>query len=341
MNEYTTFTGKTVDEAVNNALISLQVPSDRLEYEVVEKGSSGLLGFIGSKPAVIKARRKAEEVIQEVIKPVVEEKVKPVIREEIKKAQAAPAPKKEAPKKEESRKEEPKKEAPKPQAKPETKAVPEKKPEAKKAEPAAEEPADQSVESIFDEEKNIEPTVFDGTEPEFLTAGKDFLDSVFKEMGLDIDVVMRYNPDEETVSIDLIGDNMGLLIGKRGQTLDSLQHLVSLVMNKKSEAYLRIKLDTENYRERRRENLERLAKSVAGKVKRTRKPVALEAMNPYERRIIHSVLQDDKFVYTKSEGEDPYRHVVVIPNQEAYSANRKNYHNNRNYGSRKKENSYE
>ena len=110
---------------------------------------------------------------------------------------------------------------------------------------------------------------------------------------------------------------MGILIGKRGQTLDSLQHLVSLVINKHSEEYIRVKLDTENYRERRKETLEQLAKNIAYKVKRTRRPASLAPMNPYERRIIHSALQDDKFVYTKSEGEDPFRHVVVLPKKEA------------------------
>jgi len=334
MNEYTTFTGKTVDEAVNNALISLQVPSDRLEYEVVEKGSSGLLGFIGSKPAVIKARRKEESFEFE--------KEASVVREEIKK----PAPKQEQPKKEQPKeqfREQPKEQF-KEAVKKEVKAEPVKEAKAQIKEkvkeeakaPAEPEPVKAPIQ-VFTEEKEIAPVVFDGTEPEFLTAGKAFLDSVFAEMGLPIDVEMRYNPEEESVAVNLTGDNMGLLIGKRGQTLDSLQHLVSLVMNKKSENYLRVKLDTENYRERRKENLEKLARSVAGKVKRTRKTVALEAMNPYERRIIHSVLQDDKFVYTKSEGEDPYRHVMVIPNQEAFSG-KKNYHNNRNYNHRRRDN---
>ena len=118
-------------------------------------------------------------------------------------------------------------------------------------------------------------------------------------------------------NIDLKGDEMGILIGKRGQTLDSLQYLVSLVVNKDSEDYIRVKVDTEDYRKRRKETLENLAKNIAYKVKRSRRPVALEPMNPYERRIIHSALQDDKFVYTKSEGEDPFRHVVVLPKKEA------------------------
>lgn len=140
----------------------------------------------------------------------------------------------------------------------------------------------------------------------------EFLKKVFAAM--DIVVKMDINVDEENgmVNIDLLGDDMGVLIGKRGQTLDSLQYLVSLVINKNSEKYLRVKLDTENYRERRKATLENLAKNIAYKVKRTKKAVALEPMNPYERRIIHSALQGDKFVTTKSEGEEPFRHVVVV-----------------------------
>ena len=131
---------------------------------------------------------------------------------------------------------------------------------------------------------------------------------------MDLVVKMDIKIDEENgvVNIDLLGDDMGVLIGKRGQTLDSLQYLVSLVINKNSEKYLRVKLDTENYRERRKATLENLAKNIAYKVKRTKKAVALEPMNPYERRIIHSALQGDKFVTTKSEGEEPFRHVVVV-----------------------------
>ena len=134
---------------------------------------------------------------------------------------------------------------------------------------------------------------------------------------MEVDIAVAYNKEEQVVDIVLTGEDMGILIGKRGQTLDSLQHLVSLVINKHSEEYIRVKLDTENYRERRKETLEQLAKNIAYKVKRTRRPASLEPTNPYERRIIHSALQDDKFVYTKSEGEDPFRHVVVLPKKEA------------------------
>jgi len=210
--EFTTFSAKSVEEAVNKALVELAIPSDQLEYEVVEKGSAGILGgLFGSKPAVIKARRKKT----------------------------------------------------------------------------------------------------------FLDEGEEFLQKVFKEMNMEVTIDMSYNKEEQTVDVVLTGDEMGVLIGKRGQTLDSLQHLVSLVINKNSEDYIRVKLDTENYRERRKETLEMLAKNIAYKVKRTRRSVALEPMNPYERRIIHSALQNDKYVYTKSEGEEPFRHVVVLLKKEA------------------------
>lgn len=121
----------------------------------------------------------------------------------------------------------------------------------------------------------------------------------------------KYDEDSRNLNIDLSGDEMGVLIGKRGQTLDSLQYLVSLVVNKETDEYIRVKVDTEDYRNRRRETLENLAKNIAYKVKRTKRPVSLEPMNPYERRVIHSALQNDKFVTTHSEGEEPFRRVVV------------------------------
>ena len=139
----------------------------------------------------------------------------------------------------------------------------------------------------------------------------DFLKDVFAAMNMTVVVDVKYNADDNEMNIDLSGDDMGVLIGKRGQTLDSLQYLVSLVVNKGNEDYIIVKVDTENYRERRKSTLENLAKNMAYKVKRTRRPLHLEPMNPYERRIIHSALQNDKFVTTHSEGEEPYRHVVI------------------------------
>ena len=202
--EFMEFSAKTVDDAITEACQKFTVSSDKLDYEVVEEGSSGFLG-IGSKPAVIKARVKS------------------------------------------------------------------------------------SVSDI----------------------AKDFLKDVFEAMDMVVVVNVKYNEADRTMDIDLSGDDMGVLIGKRGQTLDSLQYLVSLVINKDVEDYIRLKVDTENYRQRRKDTLENLAKNISYKVKRTKRAVSLEPMNPYERRIIHSALQNDKYVTTHSEGEEPYRHVVV------------------------------
>lgn len=202
--EYIEFSGKTVSEAITEACQKFSVTSEKLDYTIVDEGSSGFLG-IGSKPAVIKAAVK------------------------------------------------------------------------------------DSVEDL----------------------AKNFLNDVFAAMNLTVVINVKYDESEKTMDIDLSGDDMGVLIGKRGQTLDSLQYLVSLVVNKNKEDYIRVKVDTENYRERRKETLENLAKNIAYKVKRTRRPVSLEPMNPYERRIIHSALQNDKYVTTYSEGEEPYRKVVI------------------------------
>lgn len=163
---------------------------------------------------------------------------------------------------------------------------------------------------------------------------KEFLDKVFAAMEMSVNVKVSENPEEHEVNIELEGDDMGVLIGKRGQTLDSLQYLASLVVNKSSDEYIRVKVDTENYRERRKETLENLARNIAHKVKRTRKPVSLEPMNPYERRVIHSALQNDKFVCTHSEGEEPYRRVVVTLKEgvrlDNYNGRNRNRYN-RNY----------
>lgn len=202
--EWKEFTGKTIDEALTNAMLELSTTADGLEYEVIEKETAGFLGMF-QKPARIKAR----------LKP--------------------------------------------------------------------------STENI----------------------AKNFLDKVFAAMCIDATIEVNYDKDDSIIDINIVGDEMGVLIGKRGQTLDSLQYLVSLVINKDSDIYIKVKLDTENYRARRKETLENLAKNIAYKVKRTRKPVSLEPMNPYERRIIHSALQNDKYVETYSEGEEPYRKVVI------------------------------
>ena len=204
--EMITVTAKTVEDAITQASLQLGVSSDRIQYEVVEKGSAGVLGgLFGSKPAVIRAKK---------------------------------------------------------------------------------------IETVDDK-------------------AVDFLNSVFDAMGLAVDVEVKMNEEEKEMDVNLTGEEMGLLIGKRGQTLDALQYIISLAVNKKSESYIRVKLDTENYRARRKETLENLAKNIAFKVKRSKRSFALEPMNPYERRIIHSALQGNKYVETVSEGEEPYRHVVV------------------------------
>ena len=145
----------------------------------------------------------------------------------------------------------------------------------------------------------------------FIDEIREYLESLFKAMDIQTEIQIEFDETENVLSINLEGPEMGILIGKRGQTLDALQYIISLAVNKKSESYIRVKLDTENYRERRKETLENLAKNIAYKVKRTKHPVSLEPMNPFERRVIHSALQNDRYVTTHSEGEEPYRHVVV------------------------------
>lgn len=145
----------------------------------------------------------------------------------------------------------------------------------------------------------------------FIDEIREYLESLFKAMDIETDIQMEFDETENVLSINLEGPEMGILIGKRGQTLDALQYIISLAVNKKSESYIRVKLDTENYRARRKETLENLAKNIAFKVKRSKRSFALEPMNPYERRIIHATLQNDKYVSTRSEGEEPYRKVIV------------------------------
>ena len=254
--EYKEFSAKTVEDAITAACQEFLVVSAKLDYEVVEEGSSGFLG-IGSKPAVIRARVKEESELEE--KPV---SAKPV---ETKSVSAKPV-----------------------EAKAETGKPVQEKAEGKK--PAAKSPK---------------------TEGPLEDEAKKFLNSVFAAMNMVVTVDVNYDEAEKNMDIELSGEEMGVLIGKRGQTLDSLQYLVSLVVNKGEEDYIRVKVDTENYRQRRKETLENLAKNISYKVKRTKRPVSLEPMNPYERRIIHSALQNDKYVTTHSEGEEPFRRVVV------------------------------
>ncbi len=168
-----------------------------------------------------------------------------------------------------------------------------------------------------------EKSVLKFDETKIKNVAEDFLKQVSGAMGMEISIETSYDPEGRELMITMLGNDMGILIGKRGQTLDSLQYLVSLVVNKETEGYLRVKLDTENYRERRKETLEILAKNISYKVKRTKCPVSLEPMNPYDRRIIHSALQNDRYVITRSEGEDSYRHVVIAPRKDSYGGNRR------------------
>lgn len=209
------------------------------------------------------------------------------------------------------------------------KAAPEKEPEApqkpeKKEAPKKEavkketerKPAPRQAENARRSEAREEREVVQRTDEEIAqikATALEFLSGVFKAMELPVEIQMEYNAENGSLEVDFAGEDMGILIGKRGQTLDSLQYLTSLVVNKEQKDYVRVKLDTENYRKRRKETLENLARNIAYKVKKTRRPVSLEPMNPYERRIIHSALQGNKFVETYSEGSEPYRHVVVAP----------------------------
>ena len=221
--DYIEVKGQTVDDAITNALIQLETTSDKIEYEVIERGSNGFLGLIGKQDAVIKVRKKSN--------------------------------------------------------------------------------------------------LLDDT--------YEFLDKMFSAMNMEVTSKIDYNEENRTMNIDFSGDEMGILIGKRGQTLDSLQYLISLVVNKESDSYIKVKVDTEDYRERRKQTLENLAKNLSYKVKRTRRPVTLEPMNPYERRIIHSALQNDRYVETHSEGEEPYRKVVITLKKRESREYRKDYKNYR------------
>ncbi|MEE0058220.1 MAG: RNA-binding cell elongation regulator Jag/EloR [[Bacteroides] pectinophilus] len=264
-------TGKSVEDAFMNAIVELETTSDNIGYDVIDKGSNGILGF-GSRPAKIKAWVKSEV---EAEKKAEEEKTAEVKSTEA----AAPAANSDK----------------------------------------ADVTSDNSDEVLSEPHKKMVVTC------DVDKVIRDFLDNMFKAMDMDVNIDIKINEEEGCVNVELSGDEMGLLIGKRGQTLDSIQYLVSLVVNKENEKYMRVKVDTEDYRKRRKETLESLAKNIAYKVKRSKRPVSLEPMNPYERRIIHSALQNDKFVATRSEGEEPFRHVIVYLKNDYRSGGRDNY----------------
>ena len=295
--EYIEVTGKSVEEAITNACTKLGIPSDKLDYEVIDKGNSGFLGIFNSKPAKIKAREKQEEAVVEQVKA---QEPKNVIEA------AVNTEKKFEKKADNFKKAEPKKEF---------KAEPKK--DFKKEYKPADNHKNAEVKEAPKAEAQPKAEPFTAEQKEVIKKDiKEFLNNMFGAMNMEVKADITFDDEENSVNVDLSGDNMGVLIGKRGQTLDSIQYLTSLVINKNSEKYVRVKLDTENYRKRRKETLESLAKNIAYKVKRSRRPVSLEPMNPYERRIIHSALQADKFVSTRSEGEEPFRHVVVYLERE-------------------------
>lgn len=417
--DYQEFRAKTVDECITSATVKFGVPSDRLDYVVIDEGKAGFFFGIGSRDAVINARIKEKKVVEKVKKTVeeIKENVKPAANQIQKKSDRKPEKKVEkavekavekkvqpaekaepanvkAEKKAEKKIDKPAKAEKKP-----VKNTEERKAEAfEKKEASAETPKkaenkksvggiitadeiekraaaaaarakaegidlsgnseneerpkkrdrrdrrdrrnrrdrgerkgrkfNERVESAPAEvpEKQHKPSqpkpdrvVLPKTEEEVAEMkekARTFLENIFRCMGINVELTMEYDQKEGCLGCTFSGDEMGILIGKRGQTLDSLQYLTSLVINKNKNDYTRVKLDTEDYRARRADTLENLSRNIAYKVKRTRRPVALEPMNPYERRIIHSSLQGNRYVETYSEGEEPYRHVVVAPKRQ-------------------------
>lgn len=318
MDEYVQFSAKTKNEAITKACIELGVSSDQLDIQVITEGSTGFFGF-GSKPAIIKVRKlkdaSEEDEIEKIVDSVKIESFKEERKKEVQKTvqkASVKQPSKHVNKQEqkaENVKEQKENKEEKVQKEKQPKPTKEKISKEKASREQKEKPAKEKtvkaskeIEIITDPEeiKDIENRAF------------VFLRDIFASMDLgEVEIVSKYNTKDGCLEVDFEGNDMGILIGKRGQTLDSLQYLTSLVVNKGKSSYIRVKLDTEDYRRRRKETLENLARGIAYKVKKTRKPVVLEPMNPYERRIIHSALQGNKFVETISEGEEPYRHVVV------------------------------
>ena len=298
--EEITVSAKTLDDAITEALIQLGVTSDQLEYDVIEKGNAGFLG-IGRKQAVIKARRKVEKKVND--EPVIDfsDAVKGVMKDSKSDNYHKHNNRDNKKKKDNRKKENYHKNNKNVTVSEKTEKVKEETVKTEKKE------KNDKPHKPVQERKEIElAKVEDIT----VKTCEEFLTNVLKAM--DMEVEIKTSIDEEgALCIEMNGDNMGILIGKRGQTLDSLQYLTNRVANKAQDGYVRVKLDTEDYRRRRKETLENLAKNIAHKVKRTRRSVSLEPMNPYERRIIHSALQGDRSVTTHSEGEEPYRRVVV------------------------------
>lgn len=342
MEEYIRVTAKTVEDAILEASIQLGTSSDNVEYKIIEKETKGFLG-IGAKKAVIEARKKKtdEDIINEVFGNRKEAAPKKSVKKAVKEERSEKPAKKisEEPKKPEKEfKKEGKKEfkketkevkEPVKDLAKETKELPkEAKESAKEQTEGVKERADFGKETKEVKEASKPETAFKTPKTpvnpkEVEQKAEEFLKNLFATMDMQVEIHPEFSDD--TLNVDISGEDMGVLIGKRGQTLDSIQYLVSLVVNKGKSSYVRVKLDTENYRNRRKATLENLAKNIAFKVKKTRRPVYLEPMNPYERRIIHSALQNDPYVTTHSEGEEPCRKVVVTLKKRERNA----YHNNR------------
>ena len=302
---------RNYDEALTKALIELGTTSDNVDVEIIERGTNGFLGIIGVKPWTLKVTVKKSKDIEVAKKKNTNAtknvsaseatKVAPKVRE-----QKSPIEKKDIEKKDEpvAQKEEVKVEHV----------------ETSKAKEEGKEIATEAVDEYtkFYGEDNYESSnkkILTNDEPEAVRGVVDgFLNDLFKAMDLPAHANYNFSFKTNELSIVIEGEeDLGVLIGKRGQTLDSLQYILSLVVNKSSESYIRIKLDTENYRKKRKEKLELLAKNIASKVKKTGRFTELEPMNAYERRIIHAVLQGDNMVSTKSVGEEPFRHITIYP----------------------------
>ncbi len=328
--EYKDFTARTVDEAITLACLDLGVTSDRLEYDVVQEASGGFLG-IGARPAIIKARARTEEelererraieeaeqadresVVTQALSADKEAGGKVITSDEIEKRAAAAAAKARAEGRPEIPVPERRERRERDGGRKERGGRGHGKRNSEEAKPREEIEIPAYEPSKPKPERVVKPIPEEKAE-ELKQTAEEFLKSVFGAMQIEAVIRTEYSQEEGALSCTFDGEEMGILIGKRGQTLDSLQYLTSLVVNKKTEDYVRVKLDTEDYRARRAETLGNLARNIAYKVKKTHRPVSLEPMNPYERRIIHSALQGNRFVETYSEGEEPYRHVVVTP----------------------------
>ena len=321
-------TGKTVEDAVKAGLRELGCDSSDVTIDVLHMGSPGLFGMFG-KLAKVRLTVKEEDpaldfdlsdISLSLSKP---GKSAPKAKAERKepKPEPKPAPKAEEPKAEEIKAEPVKTEKPAAPAAEEKTEAAEKPVRAEKPAKKAEKPAKKEEKAEKPAKKQAEKQAepFEPTDPETLgEAGKlayDFLKNVTEKMG--VSVAIRVTEEEDHLSVSMMGDTLGILIGRRGDTLDALQYLTSLQVNKHRDGYMRVSLDTENYRQKREEALTKLAMRMAARARKTGRKVTLEPMNPYERRVLHSALQGNPYVTTHSEGEEPYRRVVITLKQDA------------------------